>query len=115
MLAFGESACDDQETLELPKAPDLYVHQMLTQLRQEDIPQYYNARHVGTFKHDLVEAKPVFKEWKEDSPDVLAQVFKHDWDHMLITRIIDDEEQLRRIKFEIQNNLVMIKEIYRFL
>lgn len=30
MLAFGESACDDQETLELPKAPDLYVHQMLT-------------------------------------------------------------------------------------
>ena len=67
------------------------------------------------FKHDLCEAKPVFKEWKEDSPDVLAQIFKHDWDKMLVGRIVEDEEQIRRIRMEIQNNLVMLKEIYCYL
>ena len=34
---------------------------------------------------------------------------------MLIKRIVTDEDQLRRIKSEIQNNLIMFKEIYIYL
>lgn len=34
---------------------------------------------------------------------------------MLIKRIVTDEEQLRRIKNEIQNNLIMFKDIYVYL
>ena len=74
---------------------------MLTQLRQEDIPKYNNPRHVHRYKTDLVECKRVFTEWKEDSPEVLGQMFRHDWEAMLIKRIVTEEEQLRRIRSEI--------------
>ena len=42
-------------------------------------------------------------------------MFRHDWDAMLIKRVVTDEEQLRRIKVEIQNNLIMFKDIYVYL
>ena len=70
---------------------------------------------MGNFKRDLVNVKHVFTEWKEDSPEVLSQVFKHDWEKMLIGRLVEDEEQLKRLKNEIQNNLIMFKEIYVYL
>lgn len=42
-------------------------------------------------------------------------MFQHDWDKMLISRVVEEEEQLRRIKNEIVNNLTMFKEIYIWL
>jgi len=42
-------------------------------------------------------------------------MFQHDWDKMLINRVVTEEDQLRRIKNEIVNNLTMFKEIYIWL
>jgi len=54
----------------------------------------------------------VFSEWKEDDGEVLGQLFKHDWSHMLIKRLVDEEDQIRKIKNELLSNIYMIKEIY---
>ena len=88
---------------------------MLSQFRQETIPDYHNPRHVKKFQSDLVHVKPIFKEWKEDEAEVLGSIFKHDWTHMLISKLITDEDQQRRIKTEIQCNMHMIKEVYHYL
>lgn len=58
---------------------------------------------------------PVFREWKEDGPEQMGQVIKHDWDRMRITKLIPDEEQAKRVKNDLLGNLPMVKEIHTYL
>ena len=46
---------------------------------------------------------------------MLGKLFKHDWSNMLLTRLIGEEDQQRKIKHEMQANLHMLKEIYHHL
>ena len=83
---------------------------MLTQFRQEEIPKCkyliinynadltiifhldFNQRHVLKFKTDLKPVQRVFKDWKEDGAETLGQITKHDWQRMIIDKLVDDEE-----------------------
>ena len=120
-LAFSDEMIHKTDTLKKihtpvsKQEPEIYIHKMLSQYRQEQIPEYHNPRHVRKFQSDLVHVKKVFKDWKEDEAEVLGQIFKHDWSHMLVSRLIENEEQQRKIKIEIQSNLYMLKEIYHNL
>ena len=112
---FEHKAFDTEEEEKKPVDAQLYVHQMITQVRQEEVIDYFNPRHVTRYETDLKHVRHIFKEWKEDTADTMGQIFKHDWDRMLITRVLEDEEQLRRIKTEIVANMHMLKEIYVYL
>ena len=59
--------------------------------------------------------KEVFKDWREDTAEVLEQLVKHDWQHMLIDKLVSDEVQRRRIKSVFIVNLQLIKDIYCYL
>ena len=93
----------------------LYVHNLLTQYRQEDIHDYFNPRHLRKISRDLAPAKKIFDTWKEDTVDTVQKVVKHDWEKMLISRIVPDHVELRKIKNEIISNFAMIKEVWHHL
>ena len=64
---------------------------------------------------DLAPAKKIFDTWKEDTVDTVQKVVKHDWEKMLISRIVPDHVELRKIKNEIISNFAMIKEVWHHL
>ena len=37
---------------------------------------------------DSAPAKKVFETWKEDTVDTVQLVVKHDWDKMLVSRVV---------------------------
>ena len=43
-----------------------YVHNILTQYRQEEVHDYFNPRHVRHVARDSTKAKHVFETWKSD-------------------------------------------------
>ena len=40
----------------------------------------------------MVVPKKVFRDFKTDTPEIMASIVKHDWDKMLIKKVIRDEE-----------------------
>ena len=75
----------------------------------------HNPRHVTRYKTDLKPVQHVFKDWKEDGTEIIGQIQKHDWQKMVIEKLIEEEEQCKKIKNELLANLYMLKEIYNYL
>ena len=74
------------------KTAQLYVHSMISPIRQEEIYQSKdpNPRHL----RDPVRPVHYFREWKEDTLDTTTAMFKHDWEHMGISKVIEDPIEL---------------------
>ena len=114
--AFRDSNPDmDNPSVEDHLLKNFNVHSLLSQIREEDIPLYYNPRHAHTARRDSVVPKKVFREFKADTPEVMANIVKHDWDKMLIKKVIRDDEQIKKIKQEVTHQLPMLKDVYSFL
>jgi len=56
--------------------------------------------------------KNVFKEFRRDTQEVIEKLVMHDWERMLLSRLVEDPEQKRRIKNELICNFNMLNEIY---
>ena len=54
----------------------------------------------------------MFKEFTGDSPEMTEAIVSHDWDRMLVHRVVKNDEQARRIKIDTIVNLTMLNEIY---
>ena len=97
------------------KNSQIYIHNVLTQFRQEQVNSFFNPRHFRQVIRDSAPANRVFKIWKEDTSDIIKNVMKHDWDLFLLTRVIPNENELRKIRNEIINNFYWLKEIFHHL
>ena len=43
-------------------------------------------------RRDSAVPKKVFREWKEDTPELMGSIIKHDWEKMLIAKLIRDDD-----------------------
>ena len=59
--------------------------------------------------------KKVFRDFQEDTPELLEQIGAHDWEFMIVNQIVKNNEQLKRIKKEMFCNIKMLQEIYVYL
>ena len=75
----------------------------------------FNPRHVRKKTRDSITAKKMFDLWHEDSVATVQKVVKHDWDKLLVSRLVPDPEELRKIKNELICNFSMLKEVFHFL
>jgi len=66
-------------------------------------------------ERDAASAKKVFNNWKEDTVDTVQNCLKHDWDKMLINRVVSDANELRKIKNELISNFALLKEVFHHL
>ena len=68
-----------EESIDLDYQPEYYVHSHTAPFRTDDIP--VKVKEYGTIKVENIfsKAKSVFKDWKEDTPERLAQCAEHDF------------------------------------
>ena len=57
----------------------------------------YNPRHYSQTQTDKQPVKHVFEDFTKIE-NIMDKIVEHDWDRMLVHRIVQDTEQLRRIK-----------------
>jgi len=57
----------------------------------------------------------VFADWKQDTPELLDKLFKHDWDNMQVDKFVKIPEELQKIRTSILMNLSMLKELFVWL
>lgn len=75
----------------------------------------YNPRHLRNAIRDAVRPVNYFREWKEDTIEITSAMFKHDWEHMMIQKMIEDPIELKKIRNEIVVNFKDFIEIYHYL
>ena len=56
-----------------------YVHHTLNSFRQETIPVFYKNRKIHHVEYDAIPTKPMFKTWKEDTPETYASIMDKDY------------------------------------
>lgn len=59
--------------------------------------------------------KNVFSKFMEDTPDTIERIVKHDWNLMLVSRVVEEEAQRNKIKNDLVVNMQMLKDIYHHL
>ena len=97
------------------KKKKFFVHDMLATLREEEVPLYYNPRHV---KKTLVEKhneRPVFDRWITDTPEIISQMFNHDKNKWNLKNVCATAHEYSRISELVVTNYSLLTDVYHYL
>lgn len=102
-ILFSDLNDGDADAAMLTDEEDLqtYVHQNVNSFRQESIPVFYNKRKIVKVEREAVPTKQMHKDWKVDTPETIAQIFKNDYGQTLIDQIVTDAKENAKIQTEI--------------
>jgi Ran GTPase-activating protein (RanGAP) involved in mRNA processing and transport len=55
----------------------------------------------------------LFAAYQQDTDELMAECFEHDWNHCTVCRAVKDEEQLALVRGELQRNWPLLREVFK--
>lgn len=75
------------------KEQEFYVHDMLAGFRDEPIPVSFKERHTTQVSKKMFKPRKVFKDWQEDSPEVIRRALEYDTKYIHTDEIVQNDKQ----------------------
>lgn len=77
--------------------PEFFIHKIIVRQREEDIPLYTKPIKIKKTTRAFSKFNTVFREWLDDTKDVLDSIIDHDSKYWKVDRFVKDVNDLPKI------------------
>jgi hypothetical protein len=91
---------------------EYFTHRIIVRQREEDIPLFTKKLRIKSTQRKFNKNSSAFKDWQEDTNEILAQVIDHDSKLWKVERFVKDANDLPKIIAILKQYAGPIKNAY---
>ena len=91
---------------------EFFIHRVVIRQREEEIPVYTKKTKMKTTTRKFNKNVSSFKDWQEDTPDILSQVIDHDSKLWKVERFVKEPADLPKIIETLKKYCIPLKNAY---